>query len=48
MLQNPLPLAKAVKKDLSKIKALFFDIDDTFSSLTIKGSKILPQAFDAL
>ncbi|MBI2605347.1 MAG: hypothetical protein HYW49_04630, partial [Deltaproteobacteria bacterium] len=49
---GPIPLNQAPKADLRKIKAVFFDIDDTFSSSDssrgFRESRILPEAFKAL
>lgn len=49
---KPIPLNQAPKADLRKIKAVFFDIDDTFSSSDssrgFRESRILPEAFKAL
>lgn len=41
---KPKPLSQFEKQELKKVRAVFFDIDDTFS---LHG-KILPEAFDAL
>lgn len=50
---SPLPLSSVSLEKLSRVKALFFDIDDTFSGGEVRGAqlhetRILPEAYDAL
>lgn len=49
MKNNPKPLSQVTRAELSGVKAIFFDIDDTFSGNGHRDEpRILPEAYDAL